>query len=135
MAFMEWNDRLVTGVKEADDQHKKLVSLVNDLYDAMKQGKGKEITDKILDELVKYANYHFGTEETLMTKYGYPDLANHKREHENFKVKIKEFLDKKAKGEATLSIEIMNFLKEWLVKHIMGTDKKYGPFLVEKMKK
>lgn len=135
MAFMEWNDRLVTGVKEADEQHKKLVSLVNDLYDAMKQGKGKEITDKILDELVKYANYHFGTEETLMTKYGYPDLANHKREHENFKVKVKEFLDKKAKGEATLSIEIMNFLKEWLVKHIMGTDKKYGPFLVEKMKK
>lgn len=135
MAFMEWNDRLVTGVKEADEQHKKLVSLVNDLYDAMKQGKGKEIIDKILDELVKYANYHFGTEETLMTKYGYPDLANHKREHENFKVKVKEFLDKKAKGEATLSIEIMNFLKEWLVKHIMGTDKKYGPFLVEKMKK
>ncbi|MFN4132358.1 MAG: bacteriohemerythrin [Caldimicrobium sp.] len=115
--------KLATGVKEADEQHKKLVNLVNDLYNAMKQGKGREVIDKTLDELVKYAGYHFNTEETLMTKYGYPELANHKREHENFKAKIKEFMDKKAKGEATLSIEVMNFFKEWLVKHIMGTDK------------
>jgi len=137
MGFMDWNEKLATGVKECDDQHKKLVSLVNDLYDAMKQGKGKEVLDKMLDELVKYAGYHFTTEETLMTKYGYPasELSAHKREHEAFKSKIKEFLDKKAKGEVTLTVEVMTFLKDWLVKHIMGTDKKYGPFLVERMKK
>ncbi|MFN3505075.1 MAG: bacteriohemerythrin [Caldimicrobium sp.] len=135
MPFMEWSDRLVTGVKEADEQHKKLVGLINDLYDAMKAGKGKEVTDKILDELVKYAGYHFNTEETLMSKYAFPEFAIHKSEHEAFKAKIKEFLDKKAKGEATLSIEIMTFLKDWLIKHIMGTDKKYGPFLVQKMGK
>ncbi|MFN3406289.1 MAG: bacteriohemerythrin [Caldimicrobium sp.] len=135
MPFIEWSDRLSTGVKEADEQHKKLVSLVNELYDAMKAGKGKEVIDKCLDELVKYAGYHFNTEETLMSKYGFPELAQHKKEHEAFKGKIKEFLDKKAKGEATLSIEIMTFLKDWLVKHIMGTDKKYGPFLVQKMGK
>mgnify|MGYP001626180519 CR=1 FL=1 len=135
MSFMEWSEKLVTGVKECDDQHKKLVSLINDLYDAMKQGKGKEVVDKALDELVKYASYHFTTEETLMTKYGYPELAAHKREHEYFKNKIKEFLDKKAKGEVTLSVEVMSFLKDWLIKHIMGTDKKYGPFLKQKMGK
>ncbi len=98
MPFMEWSEKLVTGVKECDEQHKKLVSLVNELYDAMKQGKGKEVIDKALDELVKYASYHFTTEETLMSKYGFPELSAHKREHENFKAKIKEFLDKKAKG-------------------------------------
>jgi hemerythrin-like metal-binding protein len=135
MGFMEWNEKLVTGVKECDEQHKKLVSLINELYDAMKQGKGKEVLDKMLDELVKYAGYHFTTEETLMTKYGFPELATHKKEHEAFKAKIKEFLDKKAKGEVTLTVELMSFLKDWLVKHIMGTDKKYGPFLVEKMKR
>ncbi|MDW8094977.1 MAG: bacteriohemerythrin, partial [Caldimicrobium sp.] len=90
---------------------------------------------KTLDELVSYASYHFNTEEALMSKYGFPELANHKREHEAFKAKIKEFMDKKAKGEVTLSVEIMTFLKDWLVKHIMGTDKKYGPFLQEKMGK
>lgn len=132
---MEWSDKLETGVKEADDQHKKLVGLINDLYDAMKQGKGREVIDKVLDELVKYAWYHFTTEETLMSKYGYPELQAHKREHEAFKAKIKEFLEKKAKGEITLSVEVISFLKDWLVKHIMGTDKKYGPFLIEKMGK
>lgn len=135
MPFMEWSDKLETGVKEADEQHKKLVGLINDLYDAMKQGKGREVIDKVLDELVKYAWYHFTTEETLMSKYGYPELQAHKREHEAFKAKIKEFLEKKAKGEITLSVEVMSFLKDWLVKHIMGTDKKYGPFLIEKMGK
>jgi len=135
MPFIEWSDKLLTGVKEADEQHKKLVSLINELYDAMKQGKGKEVIDKTLDELVRYAGYHFTTEETLMSKYGYPELQAHKKEHEAFKAKIKEFMEKKAKGEVTLTVEVMNFLKEWLVKHIMGTDKKYGPFLVEKMGK
>ncbi len=134
MAFMEWSDRLLTGVREADEQHKRLVVLVNELYDAMKQGKGKEVIDKALDELVKYAGYHFSTEETLMTKYGFSELASHKQEHENFKAKIKEFLNKKAKGDVTLSVEVMTFLKEWLIKHIMGTDKKYGTFLQQKMK-
>ncbi len=135
MPFIEWSDRLVTGVREADEQHKKLVNLINELYDAMKAGKGKEVIDKALNELVSYANYHFNTEETLMSKYGFPELSAHKKEHENFKAKVKEFLDKKAKGEATLTMEVMTFLKDWLVKHVMGTDKKYGPFLQAKIGK
>ncbi|MDM7202652.1 MAG: bacteriohemerythrin, partial [Thermodesulfobacteriaceae bacterium] len=133
--LMEWSDKLITGVKEADEQHKKLVQLINELYDVMKQGKGKEILDKVLNELVNYAKYHFNTEETLMTKYGYPELKIHKAEHESFIKKVNEFMEKKAKGEVTLTMEVMTFLKEWLVKHIMGTDKKYGPFLTAKMGK
>jgi len=133
MPFMEWNDKLLTGVKECDEQHKKLVNLINELYEAMKQGKGKEIIDKILNELASYADYHFSTEEKLMTKYGYPELSIHKKEHESFKKKVKEFVERKAKGEVTLSVEIMNFLKDWLFHHIMETDKKYGPFLSQKM--
>ncbi len=133
MAFMEWNERLLTGVRECDEQHKKLVSIINELYEAMKQGKGKEIIDKILKELADYAHYHFDTEERLMTRYGYPDLPAHKKEHEDFKKKVKEFIDKKARGEVTLSVEIMNFLRDWLFHHIMEIDKKYGPFLSQKM--
>lgn len=109
---MQWSDRMETGVKEADEQHKKLVSLVNELYDAMKQGKSKDILNKALNELVKYGVQHFNTEETLMTKYGFPGLAEHKKEHEAFKAKIKEIMDKQAKGETTVTMELMSFLKD-----------------------
>lgn len=132
MAFFEWSEKLATGVPEMDEQHKKLLNIINELYEAMKQGKGREVVDKVISELVKYTDYHFASEENLMSKYGYPELANHKKEHEYFKNKIKEFSDKKAKGEITLSIEIMNFLKDWLTNHIMHTDKKYGPFIQQK---
>ncbi len=134
MGFMEWNEKFITGVKEADEQHKKLVSLINQLYDAMREGKGKEVIDLIIDELVKYADYHFKTEETLMSKYGYPELESHKREHELFVQKVQEFVEKEKKGSLTLTMDVMNFLKNWITNHILGSDKKYGPFLVAKMK-
>ena len=134
MGFMEWNEKFITGVKEADEQHKKLVGLINQLYDAMREGKGKEVIDAIIDELVRYADYHFKTEETLMSKYGYPELESHKREHELFVQKVQEFVEKKKKGALTLTMDVMNFLKNWLTNHILGTDKKYGPFLTSKMR-
>lgn len=133
MPFLEWTEKLATGVTEMDEQHKKLLNIINDLYDAMKQGKGKEVIDKVINELIRYTDYHFTSEEGLMSKYGYSEVMSHKKEHEYFKNKIMEFSDKRAKGEITLSIEIMNFLKEWLTNHIMHTDKKYGSFIKEKM--
>ncbi|MGB9667589.1 MAG: bacteriohemerythrin [Thermosulfidibacteraceae bacterium] len=134
MGFMEWNEKFITGVREADEQHKRLVDLINELYDAMSQGKGSEVIDKILDELAKYADYHFKTEEGLMSKYGYPELEQHKREHEAFTKKVQEFIESRKGGSLTLTMKVMNFLKEWLTNHILGTDKKYGPFLTSKMK-
>lgn len=134
MCFIEWNDNLKTNLEEVDKQHQNLVNMLNQLYEAMKQGKGQQVLDKILDELVKYADYHFKTEETYMQKYNYPELSLHKNQHLNFVEKVKEFLDKKSKGQAALSIEVMNFLKNWLVNHIMGTDKKMGQFISSKIK-
>jgi hemerythrin-like metal-binding protein len=134
MGFMEWNEKFITGVREADEQHKRLVDLINELYDAMSQGKGSEVIDKILYELAKYADYHFKTEEGLMSKYGYPELEQHKREHEAFTKKVQEFIESRKGGSLTLTMKVMNFLKEWLTNHILGTDKKYGPFLTSKMK-
>ncbi len=134
MAFIKWDDKFLTGVSEADNQHKKLVKLINELYDTMKQGKEQNIIGKIIDELAKYAIVHFSTEEKLMQKYGYPGLANHKREHEIFIQKVEEFKKEQAEGKITLSIKVLNFLKDWLINHIMGTDKEYGPFLTSRMK-
>lgn len=132
MALISWTDRLLTNVKACDDQHKRLVSLVNDLHDAMTAGKGKDVLGKILGELVSYTDYHFKTEEQLFDRYSYPDAPKHKKEHQELTRKAKELKTRFEKGEVTISIEVMNFLSNWLKDHIMGSDKKYGPFLNDK---
>ncbi len=132
MALVEWSDKFLTNVKECDEQHKKLVNLVNSLYDAMSKGKGKEVLGKILDELVSYTDYHFKTEERLFQKYDYPDFAKHKLEHDQLTKKALDLKNRYKKGEVTISVEVMNFLSNWLKEHILRSDKLYGPFLNSK---
>ncbi|HOJ43227.1 MAG TPA: bacteriohemerythrin, partial [Syntrophorhabdaceae bacterium] len=94
--------------------------------------KGKDILGSIIDGLVNYAATHFATEEKYFDMFKYPDAPNHKKEHADFVKKVGEFQDGFKKGNLALTIEVMHFLKDWLTKHILGTDKKYGPFFNEK---
>jgi hemerythrin len=130
MALMEWTERMSVGVTQFDNEHKRLVALINELFDAVQAGRGREALGKILDELIEYTKSHFTNEEHLMAKNGYPNLDTHKKEHEAL---TKQVLDVQRKyhagATAMLSMEVMTFLKNWLVKHIQGTDKQYGPFL------
>ncbi len=132
MAFLNWNDNLSIGIIQIDAQHKNLVNMLNQLYDAMSTGKGKEIITKIVKDMSGYALTHFGTEEKLMQQHGYPEFVQHKKEHESFIKKVQEFNNEIQKGNLLIVSNIASFLKEWLIKHIQGTDKKYGPFLKEK---
>jgi hemerythrin len=128
MALIAWNDSLSVKVAEIDQQHRKLITMINELNDAMKIGKGKDALGKILDNLSNYTATHFGTEEKYFAKFGYPDTANHKREHALFVQKVSAFKDGLKSGKLTLSIEVINFLSDWLKTHIMGTDQKYSQF-------
>ncbi|KNZ69825.1 hemerythrin-like metal-binding protein [Thermincola ferriacetica] len=131
MALMVWNDKFSVGVKELDDHHKTLVALVNELHDAMKVGKTKEIMDDILARLTDYTRFHFSAEEKYMTKYSYPQYTQHKLEHDKFTEKVLQFQKDLKDGKFAISMEIMTFLKDWLINHISGSDKKYGPFFNE----
>ncbi len=129
MPLMEWNPKMSVGVELFDSEHKKLVTMLNSLFDAVQAGKGKEVLGKTLDGLIDYTKSHFAHEEQYMVKHGYPDLAGHKKEHEDLAKQVLDVQKKYHSGStATLSMEVMNFLKNWLIKHIQGTDKKYGPF-------
>ena len=132
MPMVTWNNTLSVSVDEIDMQHKKLVAMINDLYDAMKIGKGKEAVGVILNGLLSYTTTHFQVEEKYFAKFGYPDAEGHKKEHAVFVQKIKEFKEGFETGKVTLTIEVMNFLSDWLLKHIKGTDKKYTKFFNEK---
>ena len=132
MALIQWNDSLSVNVAEIDKQHQRLVGMINELNDAMRQGKGKEVLGKIVTGLHTYAATHFGTEERYFDQFGYPEADSHKKEHADFTKKISEFKDGFEKGRLGLSIKILDFLSDWLQNHIKGVDKKYGSFFNEK---
>jgi hemerythrin len=129
MALINWSPTLSVGVKEIDDQHKKLVDYVNELNDAMHAGKGKDALGKVLAELVSYTISHFAMEERLMGQYHYDNAVNHKAEHAKLVKEVGDFKKKFDAGNAMISVEIMNFLRDWLANHIMKTDKKLGQAL------
>ncbi len=132
MAFMPWKDDFAVNILEVDTQHKKLLDLLNRLFDAMKVGKGKDVLGSILKELVDYTVYHFGTEERMFKQFGYPEFVKHKKEHDDLTkkaVKLKQAFDS---GQQTITVEVMNFLKNWLNGHILQEDKKFAPYLKSK---
>lgn len=132
MAFISWDEKYSVGVGELDAQHKQLVKLLSDLYDAMQAQHAADVVGKILNELVRYTKTHFASEERYMAQAGYPDLAAQKREHEAFTAKIQKFKEEFDAGRTSLSVSLATFVKDWLFSHISGSDKKYGPFLNSK---
>ncbi|HQD27341.1 bacteriohemerythrin [Methanoculleus thermophilus] len=131
MAFMKWTDDLSVGVREIDDQHQKLVSLINDLHDAMRDKRGKDVLGKVLTDLAAYTEYHFSTEEKYMQKFGYAEFDAHRSEHQAFVAKVGEFKKGFDEGKLGLSIQVMSFLRDWVANHIKGSDKRYTDFFRE----
>jgi hemerythrin len=129
MALISWNDTFAVNIKKIDDQHKSLIDLVNQLHDAMKAGKGSTALGPILSDLINYTSFHFSTEEAYFQQYAYPDKASHKKEHDDLTQKAKSLQASHKEGKLTVTIEVMNFLKDWLSNHILTSDKKYSPYL------
>ena len=132
MTLMNWTDDLSVKVSQIDNQHKKLVDLINSLHNAMKERKAGEVLSETISELVKYTLEHFNTEEQYFDKYCYPMAEQHKKEHDIFVGKVDAFKKDFDKGKVMLSLEIMNFLKDWIFSHIKKTDMAYSDFFVEK---
>jgi hemerythrin len=132
MALINWSENFSVNIKEIDEQHKKLIFMLNDLHDAMKSGKGNDVMEKIFDGLLQYVGTHFATEEKYMSLHNYPGYIAHKTEHTKLTQKVLDLNKKFQQGAPVLTVELLGFLKDWLQNHIMGTDKKYGPFLNEK---
>jgi methyl-accepting chemotaxis protein len=129
--FFAWNNSYSVGCATMDQEHKRLVEMINNLYSAMRQGKGNKAVGPILDGLVDYTATHFRHEEQLMRETGYGACEEHKREHDNLTRQVLE-IQAKCRAHAVLSLEVMSFVKDWLVNHIQRSDKRYGPHMVKK---
>jgi methyl-accepting chemotaxis protein len=127
--YMPWSNDLVLGVALQDEDHKRLVMLINELHAAMRQRGGREAMRQVLVELVKYTQYHFTREERLMVDHGYPRHEQHHKYHEGFVQKVDDFMRKFENESASLSIETMAFLKDWLRDHICERDRHVAGYL------
>jgi hemerythrin len=132
MALFEWSDVYSVGIAGIDDQHKRLVGMINSLDDAMRQGKGRAVLQGIISGMVRYTAEHFTAEEGYFERFGYPEAGAHSEAHRAFVGKVSDFREGFESGRIGLSTDVMNFLTEWLKGHILGMDKKYGPFLKDK---
>ena len=130
MPLMTWQDSMSVGVKLLDDDHKKLIGMVNELHDGILEGRRKEALGHVLDELVKYTKIHFMHEEDMFSKTKYPAGAAHKKEHDDLVQKAADLQARFKTGPTSmLSLEVMGFLKSWLNHHIGGSDKAYTKHL------
>ncbi len=129
MPLIQWDQKFSVGVQAMDQQHQRWFGILNNLHEAMQQGKGKEVLHKILAEMTDYTRTHFQREEELLKSAGYPQLAEHLGKHKAFTGKIAEMETKANKGDTVLTFDLMDSLKAWLEDHILKEDAKYGIFL------
>jgi hemerythrin len=129
MAFLDWTPKFSVGSPVLDQQHKVLLSLINQLHGTMLRGGRDEDVQKIFLELISYTESHFKAEEAMLSRIGYPKLAAHRVQHVAFVEKIRALNGELLAGEFKVSIHLLEFLKTWLSEHILGTDQQYVAFL------
>ena len=132
MTLIAWDESLSVNIAEFDRQHQKLITMIDELSDAMKQGNEEVAVGKIVSGLISYTETHFKAEEKYFVEFGYPDAESHIKEHMAFIEKISEFIDEFDTGNLSLPSEILTFLSDWSQKHIRKTDKKYSRFFNER---
>ena len=125
MAFVDWSKSLETGNTQIDQQHQKLVEILNRLHEAMHSGKGSALLSTVFGELLDYTSYHFNTEEELFGPVDYPEKAQHIQEHKALVNQALELKQKFDSGKAFISVEVLNFLRDWVTNHIMKMDMTY----------
>ena len=126
--IIEWTNTLSVGVKTIDDEHKFLLSILNDLVRSIEASNPKPIILRAIEELVGFTNYHFEHEEELMTTFRYPSYESHKKQHTDFVAQLLEFEKDVAGGARTLP-GLAKFVRDFIMGHFMRTDQELGAFL------
>jgi hemerythrin len=136
-AFVEWDDRYSVGIPLVDAQHKELIRLTNDLYNACLEGTEavKAPFKEAIRGTVDYVKYHFAAEEKILENVRYPEIALHKKEHESFVRKILEGVKDFEEGKKFVPNVFVRYLKDWILAHIAVEDRKYADYILDLKKK
>ncbi len=133
MGHLKWSSDLDVGVELIDEQHKRIVKYINELYDAQR-AKNAEKAGEIIDDLVEYTVSHFSFEESMMEQANYPFLSAHQKVHALFIKRVGDYIKRYEAGEDIVD-ELLNTLQKWLINHIRNEDGDYGPALRANLKR
>jgi hemerythrin len=133
MPLVEWSDeKLSVKIGMIDRQHKKMIGMINELFDAVETKRERELIAGHLIKLVHYTHYHFSTEEKYFKQYEYPEIAIHIEQHDQLREQVAALDDRYYTGDKMITMEVMKLLNDWLFDHIIGSDRKFGRFLIDK---
>lgn len=122
MEWIVWDDSLKTGHPDLDDDHRKLVELINQLAAGVTNHKGMSYCSKAFDALIEHAHRHFAMEERLMAQHGYPKVGHHAAHHAGLIEELSATLNAVAPGSRP-SVALLDFLEAWLKHHILTLDR------------
>ncbi|WP_130470234.1 bacteriohemerythrin [Candidatus Magnetaquicoccus inordinatus] len=131
--ILYWDDSLALGVAEIDDDHRKLIGLLNELAINITAHQAREALAVVLENLLNYTAWHFRHEERLMQTYRFSGYVAHKREHADLIREASAFQKKFLDGEQDMTMDVVHLLKEWVLHHVMQTDRQMAEFLAEHM--
>ncbi len=129
MPIIEWDESMAVGVQAIDAQHKELVVLINQVFDAYQAGGDRPALEKVVRRLCEYTLGHFALEEGLMKRHTYAAHDRHVAEHMGCSLQAIDFFTGYIEGKDTLSAEILNYLVGWFRSHTTGTDRLLGGYL------
>ncbi|MBI5258045.1 MAG: hemerythrin family protein [Burkholderiales bacterium] len=129
MAYFEWADDMVVDEGPIDEDHKRLIALVNELHTATRQGEGQAIVDQVLAQLLDYTRQHFAREEQIMATVKFPQLADHQRGHGRLIETLDGLQRKHQAGSISTAAQVSVLLRDWLSLHIRRSDKELRTLL------
>jgi hemerythrin len=133
MALIQWTQEMSVGLESIDTDHKLLLKLINQMDEGIRNKRGNDMVNAVIEALLEYTDYHFRREEVLMAACGYPDIEAHTQIHSVLRDQVAQIRDRHAGNPASIrDREVLSFLRNWLTSHIMGRDKLYAPFLAAK---
>lgn len=136
MTLFSWNENYQMHIKSIDIQHHRLIEIVNELHDLyLFNPDDSKAFSAILDSLVKYISTHFQYEETLLRNYEFPDLEKHIAEHRRLSSDFNNYLEKYRNKDEVDVPSLLNFTREWLQNHMLGSDMEYAQFFARQEKK
>lgn len=132
MSLIKWSKDYSVGIASIDEHHKIIIDYINELFAATERGEIEQVISRVLDGLLEYTEVHFVYEEDLFEMFGYQTSSEHHDEHQKFIVRLDRLIKDHKLGKVAIGMEVMDFLKQWLLNHILKSDMAYSQFLIEK---